>query len=105
MTIRGTVLGVILAAAASLSVQAVQQTQDLDARFQSALYKEQVKLKRDAAVAGYKQVAALAGSRKDVAAKALLQMAGCYERLGNPAARPTYEQVLSEYGSAGPVAL
>jgi len=104
MNIRRTILVLTLAVAGSLSLRATQQTPDLDAMFQAALYKEQVELKLGEAVAAYQQVVAQAGSRREVAAKALLQMAGCYERLGDPAARTTYEKVVAEYGPDGSVA-
>jgi Tol biopolymer transport system component len=89
------IVGVIVTCGGPLG--AGQQLRDPEVLFQTALYKEQVELKLDDAIAGYKEVVSSAGGNKTIAAKALLQMAGCYERLGNPAALPTYELIVKDY--------
>ena len=81
-----------------------QQRTDPEVLFQSALYKEQVELQLDQAIAGYKSVVSAAGASRNIAAKALLQMAGCYDRLGRPDAKATYELIVSEYATSGAVA-
>ncbi len=59
-----------------------------------------------AAVLPYRQAAesAASASRPATAAEALLGLAGCYERLGRPEARLTYQTVLLKYPQVGLVA-
>ena len=47
------------------------------------------------AIEQYRKIAE--GDDPRLAAAALVRMAGCYEKLGEPAARETYERVVSEY--------
>src|SRR5512134_3715924 len=91
MTMRQVVTIVGLAALFAWPAGARQQSADPEGLFQAALYKEQVELKLEQAIAGYADVVARGSSSRALAAKALLQMAGCYERLGRPEARATYE--------------
>lgn len=85
-------LVVILVAA--LFGMAAQSGYDL---FQKALVLERTEGKLTEAIKAYKQIAEkYAGDRK-LAAKALMQMAQCYERLGHADARRTYEQLLQQY--------
>ena len=71
-------------------------------RFESALYKEQVEGDLNAAIQLYKQVSKEAG--RPLAAKALLRMAHCYEKLGNSDAKTTYERIVREYADQGEAA-
>jgi Tol biopolymer transport system component len=97
------VIGLVMMAS-TWPLAAPQQPRDAGVLFQSALYKEQVELKLEEAIAGYKEVVSAAGGNKAVAAKALLQMAGCYERLGQAEARATYQRVVTDYADSGAVA-
>jgi hypothetical protein len=56
------------------------------------------------AIAMYKQIADNAGTNRALAAEALLGMAECYETLGKPEARTTYELLVGEYSTTGSVA-
>jgi len=104
MTMRRLIVIVGLVLACSGPIGAGQRSPDPEVLFQSALYKEQVELKLQDAIAGYKEVLSAAGPNRTIAAKALLQMAGCYERLGDQAALPTYQRILAEYADAGAAA-
>ena len=50
-----------------------------------------------AAIDGYKGIVARAGADRDVAAQALLAMAGLYKKLGDTQARAVYEQLVRDY--------
>ncbi|MDA2929243.1 tetratricopeptide repeat protein [Acidobacteria bacterium AH-259-O06] len=64
---------------------------------QSGLYKEDVKGDLDAAIQIYRKIIQDFPNHRSVAAKALLQMGRCYEKLGKPEAREAYERVLREF--------
>ena len=104
MTMRRTMAIAGLMMLGTWHIAAWQQRVDPEALFQAALYKEQVELQLDQAIAGYKDVLAAAESNKTLAAKALLQMAGCYERLGRSEAIAAYERIVSEFSSVEPAA-
>ncbi len=92
-------LAVILVAA--LFGMAAESGYDL---FQKALVLERTEGKLAEAIKAYKQIAEkYAGDRK-LAAKALMQMAQCYERLGQADARKTYEQLLRQYSDQNELA-
>ncbi len=46
----------------------------------------------------YQKIVANFGDERPVAAKALLDLGQCYEQLGDPKARATYERLLRQYG-------
>jgi tetratricopeptide (TPR) repeat protein len=64
---------------------------------QKAIQKETVDGELNAAIAMYRQILADPGEDRTVAAKALLQIGKCYEKLGSAEAPKAYEQLLSEY--------
>ncbi len=63
----------------------------------AALHQEEVKGNLESAIALYKKVVAEAGSNRALAAKALVGMGQCYEKLGNNEARKAYERVVREF--------
>lgn len=65
---------------------------------QAAKNTELVKGDLKAAIDQYKKILARPGVGRTVAAKALLEMGQCYEKLGQADARTTYEQLLRQYG-------
>ena len=65
---------------------------------QAAKNMELVKGDLKAAVDQYKNILARPGVGRTVAAKALLEMGQCYEKLGQAEARTAYEQLLRQYG-------
>jgi len=64
---------------------------------QSGLYQEDIKGDLDAAIQIYRKIIQDFPHHRSVAAKALLQMGRCYEKLGQPEAREAYERVLRDY--------
>lgn len=65
--------------------------------FQQALVKERAEGNLEEAIQLYQRVVTEAGNDRELAAKALVQMGRCYEKLGNEKAREAYERVLREY--------
>ena len=71
--------------------------QDVEVALQRAIQKETVSGDLKAAIQEYKKIAANAGGNRAVAAKALVHMAECYQKMGDAEARKIYEQVVREY--------
>src|SRR5512139_2416738 len=71
-----------------------QSGQDL---FQQALVKEQADGDLRAAIAIYQRIVREFAGDRTLAAKALVQMGRCHEKLGSQEARKAYEEVLKEY--------
>lgn len=65
--------------------------------YQQALVKEQADGDLRAAIALYERIVREFSSVRALAAKALVQMGQCHERLGSQAARAAYRQVVEEY--------
>ncbi len=65
--------------------------------FQKGLVKERVEGDLDEAIRLYKQIVEDYTDGRALAAKALVQMGACYEKLGQTEARKAYERVLREY--------
>ncbi len=65
--------------------------------FQKALAKERAEGKLEEAIQLYKQIVREHASDRTLAAKALVQMGRCYEKLGNVEAQKAYERVVREY--------
>ena len=78
---------------------AAQHDQDDEAevRLQAAMHTELVEGDLDKAIQLYQGILANHRSNREVAARALLQMAQSYEKLGRPEATETYQRVLHEY--------
>ena len=90
MRIAALMLGLLLA----LTVGAPAQ-QHPEVALRAAMELETVKGDLRAAIEEYKQIAR--GSDRALAAKALIRMAGCYQKLGNTESRTIYEQVVRDY--------
>jgi Tol biopolymer transport system component len=87
-----TVMAVLLLAAAP------QQKQDrAEVALRAAMDKEMVDGDLKAAIEMYKRIVANPGGNRAVAAKALLQMGQCYEKLGQADARKAYERLVREF--------
>jgi Tol biopolymer transport system component len=65
--------------------------------FQKGLVKERTEGDLDEAIRLYKQIVADHKDDRALVAKTLVQMGGCYEKLGRAEARKTYEQVVREF--------
>lgn len=84
-------------AAPLASQRAAITHEDADVMLQAAMHKEQVEGRLPEAIEAYKAVVTKAGSNKGVAARALLQLARSYEKLGRPEARATYQAIVRTY--------
>ena len=74
-----------------------------DVAFKAAQHIEEVEGNLRGAIDAYEKLAQ--GSDHAIAAQALVRMAGCYEKLGEPDAREVYQSVLRDYADqAAPVA-
>jgi len=69
-----------------------------EALFESAKQKELVEGKLQDAIQLYQRIVQDFAANRPVAAKALLRMGQCYERLGQADARKTYERLVREFG-------
>jgi Tol biopolymer transport system component len=87
----------VITAAPLVAQRAAITNDDADVMLQAAMHKEQVEGRLPEAIEAYRAVVAKAGSNKGVAAKALLQLAGAYEKLGRPEARATYQAIVRTY--------
>jgi Tol biopolymer transport system component len=83
----------LLGALASAQGQA-----DADQLLQRARTKAVVEGKLDEAVKLYADIAARFKSDRPTVARAIIEMADCYEKLGHARARELYEQVVRDYG-------
>ena len=70
----------------------------------AAEHKQVVEGDLDAAIREYRSILASYGSNHPVAAKALLEMGECYEKLGQAEAQRAYERVLRDYADQQAVA-
>lgn len=77
---------------------------DADVALKAAMHKELVDGDLASAIEEYKRLAARPGVSRAVVAKALLQMAQSYEKLGSPEARAAYERVARDYGDQRAIA-
>ena len=87
------VLAVLMAAAVGLSNMAPPSQQE---QFEKALAMEEVQGKLQDAITLYQKIVDESGDQV-LAAKALLQMGKCYEKLGRDEASKTYQRILDEY--------
>src|SRR5687768_3632391 len=83
----------IVAALLAFAIPAAQ-SQTAAALYQEALYLEDIKGDLPAAIAAYKSIVERHGGVRPIAAKALLQLAACYEKLGRSEAKQAYERII-----------
>lgn len=81
----------------TIHIQA-QQSQQAEQLLQAAINKQVVEGDLEAAIEIYENILNRFPGNKPVAAKALVQLGQCYEKLGNEKAREAYERVLRDYG-------
>ncbi len=84
-------LVVVALGTAAPGAQAPQQL------FQQALVKERAEGALNEAIALYQRVVKEAGTDRALAARALVQLGGVYEKLGSAEAKATYERVVREF--------
>jgi Tol biopolymer transport system component len=88
------VLGLLLALSPDT---AAQKSQSADVLLGAALHQEEVDGNLEAAIETYKKILAEYPDNRPIAAKALLQMGRCYEKLGTDGARKAYERLVRDY--------
>jgi Tol biopolymer transport system component len=74
-----------------------QSGRSADVELKAAQQKADVQGDLRGAIEDYKRIAARAGASRAVAAQALVQMAECYQKLGDAQARKIFEQVVRDY--------
>jgi Tol biopolymer transport system component len=87
----------ILVAVAGALVVAAQQKQTAAVQLQSAINREIVAGDLKGAIEQYKKIVAANRGDHAIAARALVQLGQCYEKLGDAEARKAYDQVLRDY--------
>ena len=70
---------------------------DPGVQLRAAIEKEEVAGDLEGAMALYRQIIAANGKNRAVTARAMLRLAGCYEKLGQTEARKLYERLVAEY--------
>ena len=88
------VIAAFLAIAMFSTLAVAQNAREI---YQRALVQEQGAGNLRQAIELYQQAAKEAGPDRELAAKALIRAAGCYEKLGEPKAAALYTQVVSSY--------
>jgi Tol biopolymer transport system component len=76
---------------------AAQKSQSAEVLLGAALHQEEVEGNLEAAIETYKKLLAEYPDNRPVAARALLQMGRCYEKLGKSEARKAYERLVRDY--------
>src|SRR5512139_1074891 len=89
---------VLLAASGSWQLPSnAQGVTEAERLLQKAILLETVDGNLQAAIDQYKKIVAGNGGNRVVAARALLRLAGCYEKLGVAEASKTYQRLISDY--------
>jgi Tol biopolymer transport system component len=78
-----------------------QRSDQGEVLLQKAIHKEMVEGKLEEAIQIYKEVFTASKNNRALAARALVQMGQCYEKLGNAEARNAYERVIKEFADQG----
>ena len=96
---------VVLAAVVLATAASAQQKArvDVDVQLKAATQKELVDGDLKGAIALYEKIVANAGGNRAVAAKALLAIGQCHEKLGNTEAVKAYDRLVREYADQGEV--
>jgi Tol biopolymer transport system component len=74
-----------------------QQSKSAEVLLGAALHQEEVEGNLEAAIKTYQKILAEHSGNRPLAAKALLQIGRCYERLGKDEARKAYERLVRDY--------
>jgi Tol biopolymer transport system component len=88
----------ILAALLTASSAIAQKDDQAEVLMQAAHQKQLVEGQLEEAIQLYKRIVQEHAGSRAVAAKALLEMGQCYEKLGNTEARKAYERLVRDYG-------
>jgi hypothetical protein len=88
----------VLLAALTVTVPLVaQRVAEPELLLREALHKQQVEGDLPAAIKLYQQIVAAKSANRSVTARALLELAGCYEKLGQQSAS-LYQQIVRDFG-------
>jgi hypothetical protein len=99
ITRAGGLLGVtILGGVLMASLATAQKGDQAEVLMQAAQQKQLVEGQLDEAIQLYKRIVQEHAGNRALAARALLEMGRCYEKLGNTEARKAYERLLRDYG-------
>src|SRR5687767_15271011 len=79
------------------SALTAQKPEAAESLLQTAIKKEVVDGNLAGAIEGYRKALAAAKGNRAVAAKALVHMAECYQKMGDAEARKIFEQVVRDY--------
>jgi Tol biopolymer transport system component len=90
--------GFAITAAPMASLQQAQQPNSAKLLLEEATKKEVVDGDLKGAIETYQKIVALEGVPRATAARALLHLGQCYEKLGNAEARRAYERLVREFG-------
>jgi Tol biopolymer transport system component len=91
------ITALLLAVALAAGAAAQKKPATAEELLGAALHQEEVEGNLERAIATYKKVVAEAGANRALAARALVRMGQCYEKLGNAEARKAYERVVREF--------
>jgi Tol biopolymer transport system component len=94
----GTILAAIVCVLVFCAGVPAQKNSQQEILLQRAIQKETVDGDLAGAIKLYKDILANPGGNRAVAARALLHLGQCNEKLGNAEARKAYEQLVREYG-------
>ena len=98
------VLALAVTLGAAILAQTQKSPQQAEVLFESARQKEVVEGKLQEAIQLYQRIVQDFAANRPVAAKALLRMGQCYERLGQADARKAYERLVREFGDQADIA-
>jgi Tol biopolymer transport system component len=94
---RMTLVPAVMAVALLTVAAATQDVADPGVRLRAAIETEEVDGDLEAAIAQYRQIVESAGTDRAVAAKALLRLGGCHEKLGQEEAAEAYRRLVDDY--------
>ena len=95
--LRASALAVMVALGVALTGGVAARQADPGVQLRAAIEKEEVTGDLEGAMALYRQIIAADGRNRAVTARAMLRLAGCYEKLGQTEARKLYERLIAEY--------
>ena len=93
----------VFAVVLAVSLHAAQQIDPAEIKLQAAINKATVEGDLKGAVIDFQRILNTAGVSRPVAARALLHLGQCHEKLGTAEARRSYERVLKDYADQGDV--
>jgi Tol biopolymer transport system component len=101
----GGILSALIVASVLTALLAMPQNNDqAEMLLQAAIHKEMVDGELEQAIDLYRKIVGTYSGNRPVAAKALLQMGHCYEKLGKEGARSAYERLVRDYADQNEVA-